>query len=205
MRYLRNRFIAGLLIITPTAVTFWVLWKIFHSIDNLLRPFEHRYPIVDFPGVGFAVVILLVLILGILAGNFIGNRVITLGERVVSRVPLIRRIYTATKELAEVFLSDRRMVFREVVLIPYPHPGTYALAFVTRTTPDDIRTAVGRDLVNVFVPTTPNPTSGFLILVPKEDVVPVSIGVEEGMKMVISGGAYVPPQLEDSGAAEPGA
>jgi len=196
MRYLRNRFIAGLLILTPLAVTLWILWKVFSTVDSVLGPFQERYPVLDIPGLGFAVVIAIILLAGIFAGNFIGGRVIGAGENVLYRVPLIRRIYHSVKELAGVFLGDRKMVFKEVVIVQYPHPDSYALAFVTGESGTKLDSAVGRDLVGVFVPTTPNPTSGFLLLVPREKLVRVPLDVEEALKMVISGGVFIPEDLQ---------
>lgn len=197
MKYLRRRFITGLLILLPAVVTGWVLWKIFSSVDSLLGPVQRRYPIIDHPGVGFAVVILIVIITGVVAGNLIGRRFISRGERILYKLPIIRRIYVAVKELSEVFLADRRMVFREVVVVRYPHRDSYALGFVTEKAPQQFADLVGRTLINVFVPTTPNPTSGFLLFVPPEDVVKLPISVEEALKLVVSGGIYIPEPLRD--------
>jgi uncharacterized membrane protein len=190
IKYLQRRFLAGVLILTPLVVTAWIFWKIFSSVDNILAPLQERYPIIDWPGVGFVVVLVIVLLTGVFAGNFIGRRVIAQGERVVYNLPLIRRVYTAVKEISEVFLADRTTVFREVVLIRYPHKDSYALAFVTREGTNFFNHLTGKTLLNVFVPTTPNPTSGFLLLVPQDEVIRVPIQVEEGLKMVISGGAF---------------
>ena len=190
IKYLRRRFLAGVLILAPVVVTGWIFWKVFSSVDKIVAPLQERYPIIDWPGVGFVVVILLILITGVVAGNLIGRRVISQGERVVFKLPMIRRVYTAVKELSEVFFTDRTTVFREVVLIRYPHKDSYALAFVTRDGTEYLNQLTGRTLLNVFVPTTPNPTSGFLLLVPGDEVIKVPISVEEGLKMVISGGAF---------------
>jgi uncharacterized membrane protein len=199
MRYLRNRFFAGLLILAPAAVTGWILWKLFTAVDGILDPVRQRYPVIDHPGVGVAVVLLLVIAVGVFAGNFIGHRVISMGERMLYRLPLVRRIYHAVKELAGVFLSDRKMVFKRVVLIHYPHPDSYALAFVTEEATESVNDLIGRRVVHVFVPTTPNPTSGFLLFLPVDQVVDVPIDVEDAMKMVISGGVYIPAPLQDAG------
>lgn len=196
MKTIRNRFIAGLLIITPTAVTAWVIWKIFNSVDSMLEPIQQRFPVIDVPGFGFVIVLLLILFTGVFAGNFIGRRVIGRFERILYRLPIIRRIYTGVKELSELFIADRRMVFRSVVLIRYPHENTRALAFVTEDAARGLDEFAGQRVLSVFVPTTPNPTSGFLLFVPVDSVVHVPIDVEEGLKMVISGGVYVPPRLK---------
>lgn len=189
--YIQRRFLAGVLILLPVFVTGWLFWKIFSSIDKILAPLQQRYPIIDWPGVGFAVVLLFILLIGIFAGNLIGRRVIGQVERIVYNLPMVRRVYIAVKELGEVFLTDRKTVFREVVLIRYPHRDMFALAFVTREGSGFFNRLTGKTLLNVFVPTTPNPTSGFLLLVPDDDVIRVPIAVEEGLKMVISGGAFV--------------
>jgi len=196
MKYLRNRFIAGLLILLPLVVTGWIIYKIFVTVDSFIEPLQVRFPILDWPGVGFGIVLTIILLAGIFAGNLIGRRVIGLGERGLFRLPIVRRIYTAVKELSEVFLADRKTVFRKVVLIQYPHPGTHALAFVTEEAPGPINGLLGRPMLHVFVPTTPNPTSGFLLFVPADEVVELPLDVEEGMKMVISGGAFVPTTLK---------
>lgn len=195
IKYLRRRFLAGVLILAPAVVTAWIFWKIFSSVDSILNPLQERYPIIDWPGVGFIVVLLLVLLTGIFAGNFIGRRVISQGERILYNIPLIRRIYTAVKELSEVFLTDRTTVFKEVVIIRYPHKDSFAVAFVTRDAPAFINEVTEGVMLNVFVPTTPNPTSGFLLMVPADEVIRVPISVEEGLKMVISGGAFTPNSL----------
>lgn len=199
MRYLRNRFFAGLLILTPIAVTSWILWKLFTTVDGVLDPVRQRYPVIDHPGLGVAVVILIVLGMGVFAGNFIGHRVIAVGERILYRLPLVRRIYHSVKELAGVFLTDRKMVFRRVVLIRYPHLDSYAIGFVTEDAPQRINDLVGREVVHVFVPTTPNPTSGFLLFVPAADVVDLPVEVEDAMKLVISGGVFTPANLQGTG------
>lgn len=196
IKFLQTRFLAGVLILTPVVVTGWIFWKIFSSVDNVLKPLQQRYPIIDWPGVGFVVVLLLILLVGFFAGNFIGRRVIAKVERVLYNIPLIRRIYHAVKELSEVFLTDRTTVFKEVVMIRYPHRDTFALAFVTRKAGGPFNSLAGSEVLNVFVPTTPNPTSGFLLLVPVKDVIRVPITVEAGLKMVISGGAFTPNQIE---------
>ncbi|UCH85215.1 MAG: DUF502 domain-containing protein [Candidatus Latescibacterota bacterium] len=197
MKFLRRHFLTGLLVIAPTVFTGWLVWKIFVTIDNLIAPFQKRFPIIDIPGIGFVVVLLLILIVGILASNLIGRRFIAGGERLLNRLPLIRRIYNASKELSEVFLTDKKTVFQRVVMIRYPHADSFALAFVTNSGRGYFSTVVGEELISVFIPTTPNPTSGFLLMIPEREVFPVDVSVEEAMKIVISGGAFT-PQLLDS-------
>jgi len=192
MRFLRRYFLTGLVVLAPTVITaYLVVWG-FTRIDNLIEPFQKRYPIIDIPGLGFVIVLLLILITGILASNLIGRRIISLGEGLMNRLPLIRRVYSAIKEVSSVLLTEKNNAFQRVVLIRYPHRDAYALAFVTREGIDYFNQAVNEDLINVFIPTTPNPTSGFLLMLPKRDVLELDIPVEEAMKMVISGGAFAP-------------
>ena len=192
MKFLRRYFLTGLVVIAPTAITAYVVWWGFTKIDNLIEPLQRRYPIIDIPGIGFVIVLVLIVITGILASNLIGRRAISLGESVLNRLPFIRRIYSAVKEVASVLLSEKTTAFQRVVLIRYPHRDAYALAFVTKDGIEYMNRVVGSELVNVFIPTTPNPTSGFFLMIPKRDVVELDIPVEEAMKMVISGGAFAP-------------
>lgn len=193
---LRRHFLTGLLVLAPTVVTGWIVYKIFITMDNMLDPLQRRFPIIDLPGIGFIGVLLLIWVTGLLASNLIGRRIFSLGEKMMNGIPLIRRIYTAIKEISEVFLTDKKTAFRRVVLIRYPHEKSYALAFVTKEGVDYFDRLAGDELVNVFLPTTPNPTSGFMLMLPKRDVLTVDISVEEAMKIVISGGAFSPALLE---------
>jgi uncharacterized membrane protein len=185
-------------VLTPTVITGWLVWKIFGTIDNLIAPFQKKFPIIDIPGIGFVIVLLLILIVGVLTNNLIGRRFIAGGESLLNRLPLIRRIYNASKELSEVFLTDKKTVFQRVVMIRYPHKDSFALAFVTNKGAGYFDTVVGEELINVFIPTTPNPTSGFLLMIPERNVFPVEISVEEAMKIIISGGAFTPQLLENA-------
>ncbi len=202
MKVLRRYFLTGLLVLAPTVVTGWLVYKIFITIDNIIEPFQRKFPLIDVPGIGFVVVLLLILITGFLASNLIGRRVIAVGERMLRRLPIIRRIYSASKELSEVFLADKKTAFQRVVLIRYPHHDSFAIAFVTNEKVGPVSEKVGQELINVFIPTTPNPTSGFMLMIPIRETFPLPINVEEAMKIVISGGAFAPPLL--TGESPPG-
>jgi uncharacterized membrane protein len=184
--------LTGLVVLAPTAITLYIVWWSFTKIDNLIEPLQRRYPIIDIPGIGFVIVLFLILFTGFLAGNLIGRRVISLGESVLNRLPFIRRIYSAVKEVSAVLLTEKNNAFQRVVLIRYPHRDAYAVAFVTKNGIDYFNQLVGDELINVFVPTTPNPTSGFMLMLPRGDVIDLDLSVEEAMKMVISGGAFSP-------------
>ena len=195
MKVIRRYFLTGLLVLAPTVVTGWLVYKIFITIDNIIEPFQRKFPPIDIPGIGFVVVLLLIVITGFLASNLIGRRVISAGEKLLRRLPIIRRIYTASKELSEVFFTDKKTAFQRVVLIRYPHHDSFAIAFVTNEKVGPVSDVVGEELINVFIPTTPNPTSGFMLMIPLHDTFSLPINVEEAMKMVISGGAFAPQLL----------
>ncbi|UCF05625.1 MAG: DUF502 domain-containing protein [bacterium] len=190
--WLRKYFLTGLVILLPTVITAWILYRLFKSVDNILKPVVARYPFIDFPGLGFVGVIVIILLVGVFASNIFGKRIIRWGESFVTRIPMVSRMYTAIKQISEVFLQHERTVFRKAILIQYPRPGIYVVGFVTSKW--KLRGADGseRMFVNVFLPTTPNPTSGLFLMIPEEEAIPLDCTIEEALKMVISGGAVLP-------------
>jgi len=192
MGWFRRNFLTGLVILLPTVITAYVLYRFFVSIDSILRPIVEKYPFLDFPGLGFIGVILIILLTGVFAGNLIGRRIIGWMENLVYRIPLINRIYIAIKQISEVFLKQERTVFRRAILIQYPRPGIYVIGFVTSSW--KFRGADGKEqtFINVFLPTTPNPTSGLFLMIPEHEAIPLDYSIEESLKMVISGGAVMP-------------
>jgi uncharacterized membrane protein len=199
MGWFRRKFFTGLLILLPTVVTGWVLYRFFVSVDSiLLRPLVQRYPFLDIPGLGFLGVVLIILLTGVFAGNFIGRGVISWLESLVLRIPLISRIYIAIKQMSEVFLKQERTVFKRAVLVEYPRPGVYAVAFVTSVWKQKDIKGKERTFLNIFLPTTPNPTSGFFLMVPEEEAVPFDYTTEQAMKLIISGGAVLPNDISAS-------
>ncbi len=188
-RVLRRYFLTGLIVLLPVVVTVSVLWRFFFALDDILGRFVETYLGRSVPGVGLVALIALILGIGAIASNFLGKRVIRIGEQLVARVPLMGWIYRTTKQLFSTFLEERGQSFRKVVLVNYPHKGTYSVAFVTSESPTQIEGSLGKGFVTVFLPTTPNPTSGFLLVVPAEDIVPMNLSVDEGLRLVISAGA----------------
>jgi len=212
LRHLRNLFITGLLVLVPIGTTALIVYKVFDLADRkiriLLEPhidalcqllFNRTIPIPPY-GVGLVVTVLVILAAGILARNLIGRRLISLAEKVMLRLPFVNRIYTAIKQISDAFLRRKTNLFQEVVLIEYPRRGIYSLGFVTGEAPKVFDRLEG-DSVCIFVSTTPNPTSGVLVVVPRRDVIPLNISVEDGMKMVISGGVVIPENLQKRGVA----
>jgi uncharacterized membrane protein len=185
---IRNVFITGLIVFTPLAVTVYVVWITFNLLDGFLRPIVVALLGKTIPGLSLLLTLLLILLLGAFARAAIGQKAIEYLERSLSKVPLLRSIYSAIKGASVAFLMPRSEGFKQVVLVEYPRKGIYALAFTTGESVGEIQRKTESKTINVFVPTSPNPTSGFFLMVPEKDVIPLSISVEEALKFVITGG-----------------
>jgi uncharacterized membrane protein len=193
-RRARRHFLTGILVVTPAAVAAWVLYQLLSWVDGLLWDYV-RFGWVrpgGIPGVGLVTVVLLVFLVGFFVNQYIGRRFYQLWDSLLSRIPLFNKIYTAVKQIGDALFSNDTRVFRAVGMIEYPRPGVWSVVFLTEKPPAAFSAATGEDLRSVFLPTSPNPTSGYLLMVPERDIQRIQITVEEGIKMVISGGAYVP-------------
>lgn len=196
---LRNYFLAGIVITAPIGITLYVSYIIINFVDERMRrllPNEvnpDKYLPFDLPGLGILIVFLLLTFIGFIAAGLLGRVLVRLGERIISKVPVVRSIYSALKQIFQTVLASSSESFREVVLIEYPRKGLWAIAFITGKTQGEVKQKLNKDLVNIFLPTTPNPTSGFLLFVPKSDLLVLDMTIEEGIKMVISGGIVTPP------------
>jgi uncharacterized membrane protein len=199
-RRLRNIFITGLLITLPIALTWFILKFLFKNLDALAPVFtdlliKMNVPIPEgyrIPFLGVAMTLLTILLIGMFATNIFGKRLVHLGERIVEKIPFVRRIYSGTKQVVVSFAHADTAAFNRVVLIEFPRRGISALGFVTGETQGEVQRLTANNVINVFVPTTPNPTSGFLVFAPPEEVRDVSMTIEEGVKYVISGGIVDP-------------
>lgn len=187
VKHFKGKFITGLFVLIPLLVTLYVVYLIISFLDTIASPlFDHIVvsligrPLY-IPGLGLLLFLIITYIAGILTSNYAGRRLVSWGEAVLKRIPIIKSIYASTKDFVEAFSSEKLKSFREVVLIEFPHKGTYALGFVTSRVQHG-----GKSLCAVFVPTTPNPTSGYLVLVPDEELRPLSMPVDEAIKFVIS-------------------
>ena len=191
---LRNSFFAGLLIVLPVGASLGLLWWLVMLVTAWLpEPVSApHYRLL-------AVMVLIVLTVGVgwLARRVAGKRLIDVAELLIRQVPLLNRIYPFMKEISDTVLSGKKTMFQRVVLVEFPRPGVFAIGFVTGPTAGEVPAQTRSPLLNVFVPTTPIPTNGFLILVPPEQVVNLEMTVAEGMKLVISGGTVVPPYPAD--------
>lgn len=190
--HLRRYFITGILAILPVGITAWVLYKIFVTVDTAMRPWTARWLGFEIPGIGFAATIVAVFIVGVFASNIIGRTIIHRFEEFFAKVPLFSRIYIAVKQIGESVIGSRKKLFRRVVLFEYPRRGSWAMGFVTSEHTGVLHRRTDKPYFHVFVPTTPNPTSGFLLFLPAEDLIDLDMSVEDGLKLVISGGAVSP-------------
>jgi uncharacterized membrane protein len=187
---LRRYYVAGILVLAPTALTLWVVWKLFTFVDNILGN-ELRARGVYVFGLGFVLLNVVLLVLGFVATNFFGKRLFALWDRVMHRVPLINKIYATLRQIAELLLgSSGPASFGRVALVEFPSPGTWGIGFVTSSVPGD--PAVG-GRCSLFIPSAVNPTTGFLLVVPEEKVTYLDVTPEQAMKMIVSAGALVPP------------
>ncbi len=205
VRWFKRSFLTGLLVLMPTVLTVYVLYRIFRWVDGILAPITVRHPYLDIPGLGFIGVIVIILLAGVVGGGFFGRTLFRWVEGGLEKIPMVRSIYVAIKQVSEVFLKQERTVFKEVVLVQYPRPGVYVIGFVTSTWRFRGADGAERDFVTIFLPTTPNPTSGLFIMVRRDEALPSELSVEDAMKMVISGGAVVPPGHRHAAAPDAGA
>ncbi len=197
---LRGYFLAGLLVLGPTTITLFVLLRFLWILDGLLGRYIKFPALVTtwlpegrIPGLGIVAMFLLVLLAGFVASSLAGTGALAAWERVLTRLPLARIIYSATKGLGEAFLSGRRTAFRQVVLVEYPRPGVWVIAFRSADPPETLSVTAGVRLVSVFVPNTPNPTSGYFRLFPETSVRPVDLTVEQAVKLIASAGVVQSP------------
>jgi uncharacterized membrane protein len=198
---IRSNFFTGVLVLVPLVLTGYIIWKSFLFLDGILGGIAHDVIFKYFgssvedprvPGVGIVSLLLITIVTGMVARNYVGRKIVNFGDRIVERIPLINRIYSAIKQISQAFLASKREVFQKAVLFEYPRKGVYSIGFYTQDTRGPVQNAIEADVVSIFLPTTPNPTSGFLLFVPKSDVHDLDLTIEEALKLIISGGAIVP-------------
>ncbi|MEW8027149.1 MAG: DUF502 domain-containing protein [Candidatus Thiodiazotropha sp.] len=197
MSFLRRYLVAGLLVWLPLGATFLVINLLVSWMDNslLLLPEAYRPDNLfgfHIPGLGVLLSLLILLLTGLVAANLFGRKVVSMWEGLLARIPLVRSVYSAVKQMVETMFADKGKSFRKVVLVEFPRRGLWTLAFLTSEESGAVQRATGRDVVNVYVPTTPNPTGGYFVLVPKEDIRELDMSVDEGLKMLLSMGAVNP-------------
>jgi uncharacterized membrane protein len=203
-RKIQRIFFAGLLVIVPTMLTFFLLKFLVNYIDKVSAPLVKRFFNTRIPGIGFAVTILIVLGIGIIGTNILGKKLVSLGDRLLSKIPLVRSIYSSAKQVIETVIVSTAKPFQQVVLVPYPRDGVYAIGLVTTEVPEYVASSPlipisqreedqkGDQALSVFIPSTPNFTSGLLVMFPRRDIIPLSMTIEEGFKYLMTGGILTP-------------
>jgi uncharacterized membrane protein len=192
-RRIRAHFFAGILVSIPLAITVWVFAWVFNLVDSFLRPLVADLSGYNIPGVGVAITLLLVYLVGVVASNVLGRRLIRWAESGVARIPVAKYIYSGTRQIIQSFQAPAQTGFMQVVLVEFPRKGTRTIGFITNVLSDD----VGGRMYNVFIPTSPNPTSGFLQIVPETEIIRTELSVDDALKMVVSGGRMSPQEVSD--------
>jgi uncharacterized membrane protein len=194
---MRKYFITGLLILVPLAITAWVLNLIIGTLDQSLLFVPERYQPrnvigFDIPGVGAILTIAIVFLVGLLTNNLVGNFLVRQWERLLNRIPVVSSLYGSVKQVSDTLFSSSGNAFRKAVLIPYPHAESHTIAFLTGTPGGDVKNHLQGDYVSVYVPTTPNPTSGFFLMMERSKVVELDMSVDAALKYIVSMGVVAP-------------
>jgi uncharacterized membrane protein len=193
LRKLRDVVLAGLVVTVPIAVTIWIFAWLFTQVDELLRPWVAKIFGREIIGVGFGVIVVLVLIIGVIATNMIGKRIVRWAESLIAKIPISRTLYEGIRQLMQSYSEKDKTGFLQVVMVEYPRKGVHTLAFVTNEHVNEN----GRKMVSVFIPNSPNPMSGFLHIFDDSEIIRTTLSVEDGLKMVVSAGRMAPKEVGD--------
>lgn len=214
LAFIKVNFLAGLVVLAPAVVTLWLFKTLVISVDNMLLGYvPERFHLksllfdyfnivlpVDPHGLGLLAGVVFLVVVGLLVRNIFGRTLLNWGERVLGRIPGVSSVYSSVKQITETVTSANSKSFRKVVMVEYPRKGIWAVGFVSGTTQGQAQREVSKKLVNVFVPTTPNPTSGFLLFFPEDDLIELDMTVDQGLKMIISAGIVTPTKAEGKAA-----
>ena len=207
---LRNYFLTGVVVVAPLAITAWLIWTFVQWVDSWVIPYipavynPETYLPFDIPGVGLLIAMFAITLIGFLTANIIGRSVVGFGERMLGRMPVVRSLYNGLKQIFETVLSNSNTSFKTCGLIEYPRKGIWALVFVATETKGEVNAVLNRsgvETLSVFLATTPNPTSGFLLFVPRKDVLLLDMSIEDGAKLIISAGLVTPEESQAKLAA----
>jgi uncharacterized membrane protein len=207
---MKKYFITGLLVLVPLFITVWVISGLVGMMDQslFLLPETWRPKAqlgLDIPGMGAILTLLIVFVTGVIATNFFGKRMILVWEALLARVPVVKSIYASVKQVSDTLFSDSGNAFRQAVLVQFPRPGTWTIAFVTGKPGGDVANHLSGDYLSVYVPTTPNPTGGYFLMLPRADMVELDMSVDEALKYIISMGVVAPPTKASAKHANPAA
>ena len=198
---MRKYFVTGLLILVPLAITIWVLNLIISTMDQSLLLLPERWrpeAVVGFhiPGLGTILTLLFIFLTGLATRNFIGKRIVWAWEGLLTRIPVVRSIYSSVKQVSDTLFSSSGNAFRKALLVQYPRQGSWTIAFLTGVPGGDVRNHLQGDYVSIYIPTTPNPTSGFFLIVPRADTIELDMNVDEALKYIVSMGVVSPEHFE---------
>lgn len=200
---MRKYFITGLLVLVPLAITAWVLNLVISTLDQSLLLVPQRWRPTellghDVPGLGALLTLGIVFLTGVLTSNLVGNYVVRLWEKVLQRIPVVNSLYSSVKQVSDTLFSSSGNAFRKAVLVPYPHQNSWTIAFLTGVPGGDAKNHLAGDYVSVYVPTTPNPTSGFFLMMARSDVVELDMSVDTALKYIVSMGVVAPDHVPAS-------
>lgn len=198
---MRKYFITGLLILVPLAITLWVLNLIIGTMDQSLLLLPARWQprtLIGFniPGLGTILTLLIIFLTGLATQNFIGNQVVVVWEAILTRIPVVNSIYSSVKQVSDTLFSSSGNAFRKALLVQYPRQGSWTIAFLTGVPGGDVKNHLIGDYVSLYVPTTPNPTSGFFLMVPRADTIELDMSVDAALKYIVSMGVVAPEQQD---------
>ena len=194
---IRNYFLAGLIFAAPVGATIYLVWSFISAVDESIAPLiPAQYQTIPLPGLGLVIAFLALTFIGFVATNYFGRVILNYGERLLEGMPVVRSVYSAIKQITETLMGGSKDSFSQVVLVEYPRRDSWTLGFLTAATTGEVQRRLDDDLITIYVPTTPNPTSGFMLIVPKDEIHVLDMTVEEGMKMVVSIGMITPPDRE---------
>ena len=207
---MKKYFITGLLVLVPLFITVWVISGLVGMMDQslFLLPETWRPKAqlgLEIPGMGAILTLLIIFVTGVIATNFFGKRMILIWEALLARVPVVKSIYASVKQVSDTLFSDSGNAFRQAVLVQFPRPGVWTIAFVTGKPGGDVANHLSGDYLSVYVPTTPNPTGGYFLMLPRADVVELDMSVDEALKYIISMGVVAPPTKRSAKHATPAA
>jgi len=197
MRSIKNYLIAGLLVWAPLVITVWVIWALVSTLESILPESLSARALfgVDVPGLRFLIVLAVLLATGAFAANYLGQTILDRWESLMGRIPLIRSIYNSVKQVGDTLLGPNGQAFRQAVLVQYPRQGLWTIAFITGTPGGEVAEHLHEDYISVYVPTTPNPTSGFFLMVPRSDIIALNMSVDAALKYIVSMGVVAPAPL----------
>lgn len=198
MRFFKRYFITGLLIWIPLAITVWVISLLIGTLESFVPAFLSPQSLFGYriPGFQLLLVLAVVMLSGLLGANFIGRALVDRWEQLLGRIPLVRSIYHSVKQVSDTVLSSSGQAFREAVLVQYPRQGSWTIAFLTGAPSGEVASKLGGDYVSVYVPTTPNPTSGFFLMMPRQDVHVLNMSVDAALKYIVSMGVVAPVSVK---------